>query len=171
MFLPIVGFISAVLFAPHAIAQCQASNLITDPNAPLVVETDPQLCLPQGEGAWTFAMTTSLDCVPALSDDPSNNLAGCADGNAFFIFDNACNTRGAYNAPDCGYPPWIIEENFLADVLTIKSVDFDTGDPYFQFAYGDGLYSINNNQCGCQAEYSGPGVTHNCKCAFPVSGV
>lgn len=111
-------------------------------------------------------MDTSESCVPAMAD---GGFAGCAGASLFYIFDEGCNIRGSYSVPDCG-APFIIEENFLADVLTVTSINLDLGGGYFSFLYGDGKYSINNNHCGCQDNSSGLTGGQACKCAFPVDG-
>lgn len=84
--------------------------------------------------------------------------------------------RGIYTEDEsdkgnnCG-KPYVIMENFLKYVLTVKTIFADVGDAYFQFAYGDGLYSINNNHCDCVGEAQGPSAVFSyCKCAFPVNG-
>jgi hypothetical protein len=119
----------------------------------------------------------------------SSNTNSEVNGAAWEIYDETCTLRSAYQQPDCGIP-WQIEENFLTDVLTITSVSTDVsiilsyplvhrmfkifqqvGEPYFQFLYGNGKYSINNNHCGCQSKSSGLTAVKNCKCAFPVDGI
>ena len=88
------------------------------------------------------------------------------------IYDNSCNLKGIYGpgTSQCGVP-WEIEESFLPFVLSITVVSMDVGDPFFEFLYGDGKYSVRNNQCGCA---DGPGQFNDkikdCKCAFPVNG-
>jgi hypothetical protein len=114
-------------------------------------------------------MEVSLACVPSPDNDPSNDLNGCAGGSSFAIYDEYCNVRGTYDVPDCG-TPFIIEENFLADVLTVTTVDLDVGSPYFSFLYGDGKYSINNNHCVCVDDSVGLEGKAACRCAFPVNG-
>lgn len=117
-------------------------------------------------------MYSSAIEVPTFDGDNPN--AGYVSTNAFLIYDNTCTLRGEY-APegnDCGIP-YTIEENFLQQVLTIKSVDKTPGakDAYFQFDYGNGEFSIGNNGCTCGDLSSGLQAASGCKCAFPVSGV
>jgi hypothetical protein len=114
-------------------------------------------------------MSVNLACVPSPSMDAGQDTAGCAGGGGFAIYDESCNVRGSYGIPDCG-TPFIIEENFLADVLTVTTVNMDVGDPYFSFLYGDGQYSINNNHCVCVDDGGGLEAIVACRCAFPVDG-
>ena len=114
-------------------------------------------------------MTVHLACVPSPSMDAGQDTAGCEGGSSFAIYDESCNLRGSYGVPDCG-TPFIIEENFLADVLTVTDVNLDVGDPFFSFLYGDGKYSINNNHCVCVDDGGGLEANVACRCAFPVDG-
>ena len=62
-------------------------------------------------------------------------------------------------------------ENFLTQVLTITSVNYDIGDPHFEFLYGNGKFSIGNNQCTCSEMSTGAlSAMKGCKCRFPVDG-
>lgn len=150
-----------------ASASCQLSNsLATAETSP---ETRTQLCVPQGEGSWTFAMDTSLVDVPTF--DGGAPYAGISGNVAYIIYDNTCVPRGVYgpSGNDCGVP-YVIEENFLADVLTVTSINTTPGGARFTFAYGDGKYSIGNNGCACGDLSSGLEAESGCKCAFPVDG-
>ena len=134
------------------------------------IETEPTLCLPQGPGSYTFAMfvdLTSLGIPGGPWGPPNPSVVG---GAAFQIMDNNCQVLAAYNPPSCGIP-WTIEENFLQYVLTVTSVFMDVGDPYFEFTYANGEYSINNNHCVCSdTQASFPTAAKGCRCAFPVAG-
>ncbi|KAF4991466.1 hypothetical protein FDECE_14036 [Fusarium decemcellulare] len=155
------------IFGTAIADDCMLVNGLTNPNpAPT---SSQQLCLPQGEGQWTFAMVTSLSVVPSFSDDAGNGLAGAAGSAGFLIYDNACVPRAYYPKPGCGIP-YVAKENFLPLVLTVEVVDFDIGQPYFSFAYGDGLYSIKNNHCVCSDMSHGLTGAKGCRCAFPLDG-
>lgn len=146
-----------------ATASCQLSNAGGGG-----VASDATLCVPQGEGDWTFAMSNSAVDVPAPGSGGIG--AGYSQGNSLFIFDNACNIMGEY-APCSGGTPYTIEENFLADVLTVSDIDMDLGGGYFKFYYGNGEFTIGNNGCTCQDDSSGLQGSQGCKCAFPQDGV
>lgn len=152
-----------------ATAACQLGNVFTDANPP--PETKTELCVPQGEGAWTFAMDVHSVDVPTFNSGAP--WAGLVQGNSFMIYDNACVVRGVYSpgneGNDCG-TPYFIEENFLPYVLTITNVDFDTGKPRFKFTYANGLYSIGINHCICQDVSHDLEAEQACKCAFPLQG-
>jgi hypothetical protein len=150
-----------------ASATCQMSNIVGTSDYYDPGPSDA-LCLNQGEGQWTFAMYVTLTVVPDLSG--SAPLAGAAGGTEYFIYDNNCNIMSAYQQPSCGIP-WIIEENFLTDVLTITDVDEELGDAYYRFTYGNGAYSIDNNHCVCNGMSSGLTGEQGCRCAFPVDGI
>ncbi|WPG98190.1 Hypothetical protein R9X50_00097600 [Acrodontium crateriforme] len=152
-----------------ASATCQLSNAYTGGDIPDTYKSD-KLCLPQGEGDWTFSLYTSAVDVPTFNGGNPN--AGYAGGFTYLMYDNACNLRGLYgpSGNNCGIP-FVIEENYLAQVLTITSENTGVGGAYFSFDYGNGEFSINNNQCGCQDMSSGLQGAQGCKCAFPVSGV
>ncbi|KAJ5604886.1 hypothetical protein N7510_010040 [Penicillium lagena] len=152
---------SGIVFSSIA-AACQ----LTNGNYFTGVETDTNLCMGQGEGQWTFGMSVSLSDVPAPGGTPD---VGAGSSTTFYIFDNACNIMSTYTPGSCGVP-WIIEENFLADVLTITRVEMDVGQPYFSFNYGNGVYSINNNHCVCNSDDDGLTAGQGCRCAFPVDG-
>ena len=152
-----------------ATAVCQLGNALGDSDSP--PEATPEYCLPQGEGYWTFAMNVHAINVPSF--DADNPFAGYVSGNSFMIFDHTCEVRGVY-APDnegndCGVP-YVIMENFLSYVLTIESVNFDVGDPYFKFSYANGQYSIGENHCTCQDISHDLTGEQACKCAFPLEG-
>lgn len=151
-----------------ASAACQLGNQIQSP-APDIYNSD-KLCLPQGEGDWTFSLYASAVEVPTFNSGAPN--AGYTSSYIYLIYDNTCTLRGAY-APegnDCGIP-FTIEENFLQQVLTIKSQYTDPAGASFSFVYGNGEFTTNNNQCGCSDMSSGLQSETGCKCAFPVSGV
>ncbi|KAF2115129.1 hypothetical protein BDV96DRAFT_600260 [Lophiotrema nucula] len=156
--------IGAFLLQMHHIkGECLMINQYPDGNGP--IETNTKLCVPQGEGDWTFGMETTLATVPG----------GDGDAAEFYIFDNTCKIRGQYDPPsqdpdnNCGIP-FTAKESFLPLVLTVTDVSFDVGDPYFQFSYGDGTYSINNNGCDCVSDNQGTVANEKCKCGFPVDG-
>lgn len=73
-----------------------------------VVSGEDHVCLPQGEGDYTFLMNLYHDMN-------------------FCIFDNSCKVVGAAKQPDCGLPyTWM--GNYLPYVLTIS--DAHTGGLY-----------------------------------------
>ena len=138
--------------------------------------TDTKICVPQGKGQWTFGLHTTLTStgLPSCSGescDASSDFNTLISDSGLYIFDEACNVKGAYTSDSCSGVPQIIEENFLADVLTITDLSFDVGAPTFTFNYGNGKYSIRNNHCGCQDESKGITAIKSCKCAFPQNGI
>jgi len=86
-------------------------------------------------------MTVSLSSTGLPGDDYHG-------GAMFYIMDNTCKIRAAYEQPSCGIP-YVARENFLKYVLSVTSLSADVGSPYFSFNYGDGKYSIRNNGCVC----------------------
>lgn len=130
----------------------------------------PKLCVPQGEGYWTFALYVIAVDVPA--PQRGVGLEGFASGSQYLIYDNTCTLKGVWDtsAGDCGIP-FTIEANFLKDVLTIRYQTAAIGSPYFDFVYGNGEFSIGNNHCGCQDMSVGLTAQAGCKCAFPVDGI
>lgn len=137
-------------------------------------QTDPAICLTQGADSWTFVMEVSEVVVPTFSaEDP---WAGYSGSSGFAIYDNNCILKAQYDPHqdnNCGIP-YVIRESFLTQVLTVTSVNYDVGDPYFSFTYGDGEYSVRNNQCVCNdtddTTAGGLGVDIGCRCAFPIDG-
>ncbi|KAI1136540.1 hypothetical protein F5Y05DRAFT_415313 [Hypoxylon sp. FL0543] len=160
---------TALALTGLATADCQLSNQLTDSNPP--PEPKAELCQPQGEGQWTFSMDVHGVDVPTF--DSGAVWAGLVQGNSFMVYDNACVPKGVYSpgaqGNDCGVP-FVIKENFLPFVLTVKSVNFDTGAPRFQFAYANGLFTIGDNQCTCQDVSHDLEAESACKCAFPLQG-
>ena len=130
----------------------------------------PKLCVPQGEGYWTFALYVIAVDVPA--PQRGVGLEGFASGSQYLIYDNTCTLKGVWDtsADKCG-GPYTIEANFLKDVLTIRYQTASIGSPYFDFVYGNGEFSIGNNHCGCQDMSVGLTAQAGCKCAFPVDGI
>ncbi|KAF2122655.1 hypothetical protein BDV96DRAFT_593170 [Lophiotrema nucula] len=154
----------------HVSADCQLSNKVWDEGNSGQVETDPKICQTMGEGHWTFAMVVSETGVPVFNGDDA--MAGITGNYGFAIYDNTCALRGSYDPSDdsnCG-TPFVIMENFLSAVLTVTRISTTLGDAYFQFAYGNGLFSINNNHCDCVEAGSGLTGYDYCGCAFPVNG-
>lgn len=128
-----------------------------------------KLCVPQGEGWWTFALWTAAVEVPAPVRGAASS-AGYAASSGYLIYDNTCTLRGAWDTiADCAIP-YTIEANFLKYVLTVKAQDSGIGSPYFDFVYGNGRFSIGNNHCTCGSMTKGLYVAEGCKCAFPVDG-
>jgi hypothetical protein len=116
-------------------------------------------------------MYTDLACVPAPpgTGDASIGTNGCESGSWFTIYDESCTVRSSYGVPDCGVP-FYIEENFLDYVLIMEAIDTGIGEGWFSFLYGDGRYSIRNNQCVCVDDGGGLEARQACRCAFPVNG-
>lgn len=166
-----IKIFSMLVFAPLlslSVADCDMSNNLGA--GEVRYETDPALCAPMGPGLYTFGMTVTLTSlgIPGGSDGPSN--PSVQGGFGFQIMDNTCKVVGVYTKPACGIP-YVIHENFLQYVLTVRNVFGDVGDPYFQFDYANGRYSIGNNHCTCSDIHSSfPSATKGCKCAFPVNG-
>ncbi|KAI0889635.1 uncharacterized protein GGS22DRAFT_182980 [Annulohypoxylon maeteangense] len=166
---PIISLaLAALSLSTLTSASCQLQNQLKSKTGK---EPSTHLCVPQGAGSWTLAMDVHEIDVPTF--DSSAPWAGLVSGNSFMLYDNACNIKGVY-APQsqsnhCG-SPYVIEENFLPYVLTIKSVDFDVGSPRFKFAYADGEYSIGENGCACKNVSHGLEGEQACKCAFPLHG-
>jgi hypothetical protein len=167
MYRHILSLATAVAILGQASASCQLSNTLK--SAETTPETRQQLCMPQGEGVWTFALDVSEVVVPTFNGGAP--WAGLAGHTAYIIYDNECIPRGVYgpSGNDCG-TPYVIEDNFLPYVLTVKAIDTDLGGPYFKFAYANGLYSIGNNGCTCSDLSSGLEGEQGCKCAFPLQG-
>lgn len=167
MYRQILSLGTVVAMLGQASASCQLSNTLTSPETS--AETRTQLCIPQGEGSWTFAMDNSQVDVPTF--DGGAPWGGLAGNNAYIIYDNACIPQGVYgpSGNDCG-TPYAIEENFLPYVLTVESINTDLGGGYFKFAYANGLYTIGNNGCTCENLSSGLEGEQGCKCAFPLQG-
>jgi hypothetical protein len=157
---------ASLAFSSLVMAECRFKNIL--PSSGVKPETAKQLCMTQGEGAWTFAMATSMVVVPSLAGD-GNGLAGASGGAAFIIYDNKCIPRAAYGAPKCGVP-FVAKENFLKWVLSVNTVDMGVGSPYFSFTYAAGKYSIRNNHCVCSDMSHGLTGAKGCRCAFPVKG-
>ena len=87
----------------------------------------------------------------------------------FLVMDNSCKILGIFPQPTCGIP-YVLEANYLDYVLTVKAIDTGISEGYFSFTYGNGLYSIDNNHCGCSDSSEGLSAVQGCKCAFPVAG-
>ncbi len=157
----VVSAIAAI--AGLASAECDATNTASGST---ITITDGAVCLPQGAGSYTFVMTTGLYAtgLPGTSATPTSGYFG--------ILDNTCKILGWYAQPGCGIP-YTIKDNFLQDVLTVDTVSFDVGSPFFAFTYGNGKFSIGNNGCVCgeTQQSTAIDVEKACRCAFPVSGV
>lgn len=167
MYRQILSLATAVALLGHASADCQLTNTLSAPETS--PETRTQLCMPQGEGSWTFAMDISEVDVPTFNSGAE--WAGLAGNNAYIIYDNNCVPYGVYgpDGNDCG-TPYVIEDYFLPYVLTVQDIDTDVGGGYFKFAYANGLYTIGNNGCTCEDLSSGLEAEQGCKCAFPLEG-
>ncbi|KAI1500626.1 hypothetical protein F5X99DRAFT_385419 [Biscogniauxia marginata] len=110
-----------------------------------------------------------MEISDVAAPDISGGNSGYVSVATLYIFDEGCQIRGTYEVPNCGVP-FVIRENFLTQVLTLRSINTDVGSPYFSFDYGDGRYSIRNNQCVCHDESSGLTAQVGCRCGFPVDG-
>lgn len=147
---------------------CQLGDSGAMPTLPI----SDKLCVPQGEGSWTFSLYSEAVEFPGISGggeyDPN---VGYTSSSSYQIYDNTCTLRGRFNtgAEDCNVP-FVIQANYLQQVLTIESQNTMMGAAYFRFAYGNGLFSIGNNGCECQDMSSGLMAAQGCKCAFPVDG-
>lgn len=167
MYRQIPSLATAIALLGHVSADCQLKNTLRAPETS--PETRKELCEPQGEGSWTFAMDISEVDVPTFNAGAP--WAGLAGNNAWIIYDNNCIPYGVYgpDGNDCG-TPYVIEDYFLPYVLTVKSINTDLGAGSFKFAYANGLYSIGNNGCTCGDLSSGLEGEQGCKCAFPLEG-
>ena len=161
----LVFSLALVLLAPLALADC---NLVGGGGNGSVV-TDQALCLSQGAGSYTFAMTTGLAGVIPLGSSGGSGQE--FSSYSFQIMDNSCKLLAVYPSPSCGIP-FTIKENFLQYVLTITNIFADVGgDAYFSFSYANGAFSIGNNGCVCSdMKSSFNSVSKGCRCAFPVAG-
>lgn len=158
----LINFMTGMALCGLASADCQVGNAATNNDH----EDNEKLCTSNGPGTYTFGMTTSDVCVPALS----GGLAGCSGNVQYYIFDEGCNLLGLYEGtPSCGVP-FTITENFLSQVLTVTAINTGAGAGSFTFDYGDGTYTINNNGCDCVDDSSGLEGAQACKCAFPQDG-
>lgn len=155
----VAGFLSFTATA------CQLGDTGAMPTLPI----SEKLCRHQGEGFWTFALYSEAVEVPSIA---GGGNSGYSAASSYQIYDNTCTLRGRFNtrAKDCDIP-FVIEANYLQQVLTIQSQDTMVGGGYFRFAYGNGLFSIGNNGCECQDMSHGLTAAEGCGCAFPVNGV
>jgi hypothetical protein len=117
----------------------------------------------------TFGMDVDFTCVPEPGTMAPDDFASCVNAASFQIYDETCKLRSSYKFPDCG-APFIIEENFLKDVMTVQSVNMDVGAPSFTYLYGNGKFSIGNNGCVCNDNNNGLKAGTSCRCAFPLDG-
>jgi hypothetical protein len=164
-------YLSIMGFLGTAAAICSLPGGPVEPAHLADFPKSKKLCVPQGEGWWTFAMWVGAVEVPAPVRGGASP-AGFVGDSAYLIYDNTCTLRGAWETSptaDCAIP-YTIEANFLQDVLTIKEQTAGIGSPYFEFLYGNGEFSIGNNHCGCQDMSQGLFAEAGCKCAFPVDG-
>ena len=130
----------------HSLVSADCMMVGEDVSAQNIYMKDPNLCTPQGEGSYTWAMGIDMVAVPTPSEDPSDGLAGITGSTGFFIMDNTCKVLGAYSPDEteksCGIP-WTIEAPWLQYVLTIDWIAMDVGGPGFGFTYANGLYSYS----------------------------
>ena len=132
-------------------------------------EDNPALCLPQGEGAYTFAMSVGLGNNGLTTDQPGSQPA-LVNGYSFHIYDNTCKRLGHYTTGECS-APFHIQGNFLKYELIVDNVWADPADPYYSFLYANGKYSIKSNHCVCNDSSKSFFQIHKgCRCAFPVNG-
>ncbi|KAH8705643.1 hypothetical protein BGW36DRAFT_367947 [Talaromyces proteolyticus] len=136
-----------------------------------VLGDQPDMCDSQGDGQYTFVMTVAMGGLPIPGGPITPGFPGYVSSASYMIFDNGCKLLGAYSPNgDCN-SPYTLEDNYLADVMTIQSFT-DVGDPSFTFYYGNGKFSTGNNHCGCATtDDSLTKVAAACKCAFPQNGV
>lgn len=162
-YVPVAGFLGLMVGA------CQLGDSGAMPTLPI----SDKLCTSQGEGSWTFSLYTEAIEVPGIAGGGEYNPnAGYTATSSYQIHDNTCFLRGRFNtrAKECE-SSFVIEANYLQQVLTIESQDTMAGGAYFRFAYGDGLFSIGNNGCECQDMSHGLMAALGCKCAFSVNGI
>ncbi|ROV99829.1 hypothetical protein VSDG_02971 [Cytospora chrysosperma] len=161
--------VAALIMPALATASCHLKNQLSDSDPPPKLK--PELCVSQGEGSWTFAMDVHEIDVPTFNS--GSPWTGLVSGNSFIIYDNDCTAKGGYSPAaegnDCGIP-FVIDEDFLPYVLTIKEINTDVGDPRFKFAYANGQYSIGENGCACKDVSHDLEAEQACKCAFPLEG-
>ena len=161
-----VKVLSVALFALLLPAWSAAKECHADVKPGGDFKPDASLCQPQGPGQYTFSMATSLASIGV----PLTLGGSTVSGTSFVIFDASCRALGRFDPPTCGIP-WHVEAAGLKYVIVVKHVAMDVGDPYFEFNYANGKYSIGNNHCGCKsASGKSPKAEKECKCAFPVDG-
>lgn len=168
---PQLAVISASLCL--AAANCQLPSDGTSAPA-----SGSQLCVPEGEGTSTAAMYINDVEIPTGADDPNS---GNVSSNESIIYDNGCNVQGVYGTEpnsNCG-TPFVIEENFLADDITITNVNLvaakGAGGADFEFLYGNGNFgsdekNTDKNNCACDDMSSGFEAAVGCRCVLPVYG-
>ncbi|KAH8697056.1 hypothetical protein BGW36DRAFT_358871 [Talaromyces proteolyticus] len=131
----------------------------------------PDICQTMGPGDYSFVMLVATAGTPIPGGPINPTYLGYTNAASFMIFDNTCKLLGAFSPNTNCDAPYTLEANYLADVMTI-SVYMDPGDPWFSFAYGNGLFSTGNNGCDCKKnENDITYVSAACGCAFPQSGV
>ncbi|KAJ4145186.1 hypothetical protein LMH87_004042 [Akanthomyces muscarius] len=166
MMLPRIATMTAAMAVIGlADARSVLKNLLKEPTK--TPEHRKQLCIPQGEGDWTFTLNANEIDVPTF--DAANPWPGLVDYRAFIIYDNNCIAHGVYSRGD-GSTPFIIQDNYLPYVIIIDSVNLSIGGLYYRFEYADGRYSIGNNHCKCDDMSHGLTAEEGCKCAFPLLG-
>jgi hypothetical protein len=149
-------------------ANCNLKNAIEDDDRR--VEDRKELCMGQGEGAWTFSLHISMVSVPTLNGQVA--YSGVAGSNVFIIYDNACNRMGVYDPhddADCGVP-YSISEPWLPYDIIVKKVNLNVGGGHFRFSYGAGDYMIGENHAECNEMSEGLRAEEGCKTAFPLNG-
>lgn len=161
--LNLIPSLALFFLAPLALAECDLVGGSVD--GP--IETDSALCLSQGAGAYTFAMSTSLTGLIQTGTTGGQEVSGVS----FQIMNEKCKILGGWSKPACGIP-YTIKANFLEEVLTITSITMAAdSSAYFSFKYANGQYSIRNNGCVCNKMDSAVNAAaKGCRCAFPVGG-
>jgi hypothetical protein len=163
----LLSHLALAALSTHASAECQLSNSVGDKAG--TIETNDKLCKPQGEGDWTMSFSVTQIGFPTFSG--GNAFAGLSGQKGWAIYDNTCALKGVYgpSGNQCD-TPFVIEENFLTQVLSITGFTALVGQASFGFKYGDGYYVTKNNHCGCVNDPDGLRGQSFCKCAFPVDG-
>jgi hypothetical protein len=156
-----------VLFAISAVveADCKLNNQIKDIEK--TSEDRSELCLAEGPNKWTFAMQISQVSVPTF--DGSNPFAGISGSKAFILYDDVCKRTGVYSPDeegnDCGIP-YVIEEEWLSDKLTVTNINWDVAAPYFKFKYADNEYQTGQDWNICSDISSGLRAEQACQATF-----
>ncbi|KAJ5739991.1 hypothetical protein N7533_012775 [Penicillium manginii] len=112
-------------------------------------------------------MQISQVSVPTF--DGSNPFAGISGSKAFILYDDVCKRTGVYSPDeegnDCGIP-YVIEEEWLSDKLTVTNINWDVAAPYFKFKYADNEYQTGQDWNICSDISSGLRAEQACQATF-----
>ncbi|RDW70563.1 uncharacterized protein DSM5745_08074 [Aspergillus mulundensis] len=162
----LTGLSLALVALPNLVAAaCKLNNAIEENEK--TREDRQELCLAEGPNRWTFALQISEVSVPTF--DGGNPFAGIAGSQAFILYDDVCTRMGVYSPDnegnDCGIP-YTIEESWLSHALTVTSINFDVGDPFFKFSFAEGEYASDGETGLCSDISSGLRAEQACQATF-----